>query len=193
MDGLTGILVCGGKSTRMGTDKKLLKIGNQLLIDRLLLFLKETCSEILISNNDDKLDSLNYPVIRDQVADIGPMGGVYSCLNYSSSNLNFVLACDMPLVTGKLLRKMLSLAHNHQAVIPVYNNRPHPLYGLYNKSIAPLMKQQIDKENYSLQKLLKQIDVFYLKTDSLEASELVNMNTPTEYLAYEQMSRALYG
>lgn len=189
MEGLTGILVCGGKSTRMGTDKRFLKVDNQPLIYRTLQVLDKRCTEVLISCNDAKLDFLTYNIIPDQFANMGPMGGIYTCLKSSSNNLNFVVACDMPMVSGNLLEKMLKIVDKQQAVIPLLNNRPQPLYGLYNKSITPAIKHSIDKNNFSLQSLLKQMDTYYVEADQNDALELMNINTYSEYIAYEQMAR----
>lgn len=191
MEELTGILLCGGKSQRMGTDKALLELQNQPMVRYPLKKLEATCSEILISANDNRLDFLGYRVVPDEIKNIGPIGGLYSCLKQSIHELNFVLACDMPLITGSLLRKMLQMAQSYDVVVPLVNQRAEPLYGLYHKNIVASIKYFIDQETYALHKLLSYMNVCYIKPEPEDALELFNINTPAGILNYGQLSGSI--
>ena len=186
---LTGILLCGGKSLRMGTDKALLELKSMPMVTYPLKIMQQFCSEILISVNDRRLDFLGYPTIRDQIQDIGPMGGLQACLKYSTNNLNLVLACDMPLINGLLMKKMIWVAEQYDAVVPMLNHRPEPLYALYKKNILEAVEQSIGQKVYSLQKLLSKLNVCYIETEDDQINELVNVNTPSEIENYERLSK----
>lgn len=186
---LTGILLCGGKSLRMGTDKALLELKSMPMVTYPLKIMQQFCSEILISVNDRRLDFLGYPTIRDQIQDIGPMGGLQACLKYSTNNLNLVLACDMPLINGLLMKKMIWVAEQYDAVVPMLNHRPEPLYALYKKNILEAVEQSIGQKVYSLQKLLSKLNVCYIETEDEQVNELVNVNTPSEIENYERLSK----
>ena len=86
----TGIILAGGKSERMGTDKGMVKFRNKFLVEYPLEALKPSCPTILISSNNDDYRIFGYPIIQDLVSDTGPMGGIYSCLLNSESHYNLV-------------------------------------------------------------------------------------------------------
>lgn len=179
---MTGILLSGGKSLRMGSDKAFVKINEQPMITYPLKVLEAWCSQILISANNAKLDFLGYPVIRDEIPDIGPLGGLYSCLKQSSNEINLLIACDMPQVTGTLLDRMLCLANQHEVVVPVINQHVEPLFALYQKNILSRIKQSIDEKRYSMRKFLSKLDVYYFEIEPSEVSEFLNVNTPSEII-----------
>jgi len=189
MKGLTGILLCGGKSSRMGTDKALLKIQHQHMVSYPLQVMQQRCSEILISANDSRLDFLDYPVICDEITGIGPIGGLYTCLKQSTNDLNLVLACDMPLITGGVLEKMLQIVQEYDAVVPLVDQRAEPLYALYHKRILTKIKHSLDQKTYAMQKMLSQADVYYMTVEPDHELELFNVNTPSEILNYGQLAR----
>ncbi len=150
--------------------------------------MQQFCSEILISVNDRRLNFLGYPTIRDQIQDIGPMGGLQACLKYSTNNLNLVLACDMPLINGLLMKTMIWVAEQYDTVVPMLNHRPEPLYALYKKNILEAVEQSIGQKVYSLQKLLSKLNVCYIETEGEQVNELVNVNTPSEIENYKRLS-----
>lgn len=186
MENLTGILLGGGKSQRMGTDKALLTVNNQPMISYPLNTLREWCSEILVSANDNRFDFLGYPVIHDEFPGIGPIGGLYSCLRLSSNYKNIVVACDMPALNGSILKKLISVKESYDIIVPIVNQRPEPLYALYHKSVLPKLELLIQKNIYSLQKLLSLANVLYITPGEHETNEFLNINTPGELSVYEQ-------
>jgi molybdopterin-guanine dinucleotide biosynthesis protein A len=190
MENLTGILLGGGKSQRMGTDKALLTVNNQPMISYPLNTLKEWCSEILVSANDNRLNFLGYPIINDEFPGIGPMGGLYSCLSFSSNHKNIVVACDMPALNGSILKKLISVNEKCDVVVPVVNHRPEPLYALYHKSVLPTVAMLIHQKIYSLQKLLSLANVLYITPEKHETNELLNINSPVELLEYARYTNS---
>lgn len=188
MEKLGGILLCGGKSSRMGKDKALLEIKNKPMVSYPLKVLQQFCSGILISANDSRLNFFGYPIIRDEIKDIGPIGGIQACLKQSMYTQNLVLACDMPFITGELVSKMIAKAEKYDAVVPLVNHKAEPLYAIYKTSILPMINHCIDQQNYSLQKLLLKLNVYYLEVKQDEKIELCNFNTASEILTYEQLS-----
>lgn len=188
MEKLTGILLCGGKSLRMGTDKALLELQHQPMVSYSLRILQKYCHNIIISANDSRLDFLGYHIVYDVVKNIGPMGGLHACLMKSTNRRSIVLACDMPLITGNLLKQMLDVESEYDVVAPKVNQRPEPLHAIYQKSILSKIEQAISQKTYSLHKLLSQLNVFYMDMDVQQTNELFNANTPAELKAYERLS-----
>jgi molybdopterin-guanine dinucleotide biosynthesis protein A len=177
---LTGILMCGGKSSRMGKDKYALLYNALPLYKPSLTTLEKYCTQILVSSNINFPEFENYTIIEDLVKDIGPMGGIYSCLKMSKSNYNIVLACDMPLVTGDLMSKLIAnLKDDYDAVVPEFLGRPEPLYAIYKRSILLSIEECIKKEKYALNYLLSTLNVCYVKVEE-DCTEFQNINTPQE-------------
>ncbi len=109
MDGInTGVILCGGKSSRMNTDKALLKLGESTIIEIIYNKLKNIFKEVLISANDiEKYKFLNAKIIKDIYTDRGPLAGIHSALKYSESEKIFVTACDIQLVPTELINYLL--------------------------------------------------------------------------------------
>ena len=178
---LTGILMCGGKSSRMGKDKYALLYNNLPLYKPALNTLQQFCNEIIISCNVAFPEFADFTVVEDDVKEIGPMGGIYSCLKRSSTRYNIVLACDMPLVNGELMTRLLDTTATYDAIVPLVNGWPEPLYAIYNVSIIPMLETFIRAGRYSLKQILKESDVYYVHADT-DVQELKNVNTPAELM-----------
>lgn len=173
--------MCGGKSSRMGKDKYALLYNDLPLYKPVLNTLQQFCDKIIISSNVAFPEFADFTVVEDEVKEIGPMGGIYSCLKKSSAKYNMILACDMPLVNGELMTQLLSIANDYDAIVPLVNGRPEPLYAIYNISIIPTLEAFIRAGRYSLKQMLSGLEVCYVHVDT-DVQELKNVNTPAELL-----------
>jgi len=157
--------------------------------------LKEVCHPVLISANTIDYKSFGYPVIRDKVSGIGPLGGIYSSLLKSSNELNFILSCDMPLISTDLVRYIISERDEHQVVIPMFNGFPEPLCAFYKKEITDILLVSIQAGVYKIQDVVKGLDTKYLKIDSaLEFCHedlFANVNEPHELSRIEKLINKL--
>jgi molybdenum cofactor guanylyltransferase len=153
---LTGIILAGGKSRRMGMEKGLVEFNGQPLITYAINVFKELCGEIIISSNSDCYNHLGLKIVPDFHPDTGPMGGIYSCLKNSVNEINLVLSCDMPFVTVEIFDLLLANRADAQACVPWYENEKfEPLCGVYHKSILDKMYVFIKNNNYKLPDLFK--------------------------------------
>jgi molybdenum cofactor guanylyltransferase len=152
---ITGILLAGGMSRRMGREKGTLQIGKTKLYQYPLRILEKICGEVLISTcNSDIFDS-KHKTICDEIKGIGPLGGIYSCLKQSDSELNLILSYDMPLVNESLFSLLTSLVEDYDIVLPaMQENKPEPLCGLYRKSVTEIMEDIIEQKNYAVHTML---------------------------------------
>lgn len=156
-DGLkiTGILLAGGMSTRMGKEKGMVKLGNHPLYEYPLKVLESTCDEILISTCNSTVLPVSYPMVCDELEGIGPMGGIYTCLKYSSNELNIILSYDMPGVNEALIKYLISERDNFDMLVPALRiDRPEPLCGLYRKNALNVLEDCIQKKVYAVHKAL---------------------------------------
>ncbi len=93
-------------------------------------------------------------VVSDLIPGAGPLGGIYSGLMVSSTEYNFVFACDMPFLNVNLIQYMLRKKTDYDVLIPKYGDCLEPLHGVYSKSIIPVIKEKIEQGNYRIQSIL---------------------------------------
>ncbi len=152
---ITGILLAGGKSKRMGREKGTLEIGKRKLFEYPLGVLETICDEILISSCSDPVPITGYRVVCDEIKGIGPMGGIYTCLSQSKTDLNIVLSYDMPLVRENLLRHLVEQSQGWDVVIPaLHAEKPEPLCALYRKSALGVFQDLINKKQYAVHQVI---------------------------------------
>jgi molybdopterin-guanine dinucleotide biosynthesis protein A len=180
---ITGIILTGGKSRRMGTDKALIEMGGQTLITRAIDFCRTFCDEILISSNipGHKVEGLQ--LINDEINDCGPMGGIYSCLKQSTNEWNFVLSVDSPFVTTEFVSFLLTKKDGYNAVVPVHKNGKEPLIALYHKNGLPEIEVQLAKGNFKMDFLLGQVKTNFVDSQSWVEKYpnlFYNMNYPED-------------
>lgn len=185
---LTGIILAGGQSSRMGSEKGLVIFQGKPLIRYALDVLSPLCDEILISTNSESYNSLGYKVIPDKIAGIGPMGGIYSCLIISKNDLNLVLSCDMPYITDEIFRLLLENMGQAVISIPWYKDEYYePLCGVYHKDVISSLLSYIKKNNFKLPNLFKEIAFAPLNVSNLNpplsSNYFFNINKPDDLTA----------
>jgi molybdopterin-guanine dinucleotide biosynthesis protein A len=177
---ISGIILSGGKSSRMGTDKGLLQFKNRPLIEYSLQLLKPCCNEILISTNKKKYEYLGLPLIKDELKDIGPIGGIYSCIKKINNDKALITACDIPEIMPEILQSLVELSKNADVVyLSLPSGKIQSLPLLISKKIESVIDSQIKKKEFALHKLIsacKRTDEISLKEIIIER-ELPNINS----------------
>ena len=162
---LTGIILSGGKSTRMNKEKGLCIFNGKPMIEHILDALKPICNQILISANNEQYDYLGYKTITDKYSGIGPISGIYSGLEASQSDNNIILSCDMPLVSVGLIRYIYDNRDDFDIVIPERNDFLEPLCAYYHRRILSNIEIAIQNKSFKLIKLIKSLNYKPLKID----------------------------
>jgi molybdenum cofactor guanylyltransferase len=184
-----GIILSGGKSSRMGTNKALLKINQKPNIERIKHELENLVDElILVSNEPEQYQFLNITTVTDDFPGRGPLAGIHAGLKASSYQKNLVVACDMPFISAKLGRILLEQSKDFDAVIPIVNGRQQMLFAVYQKGILPEIEKCIIGDNVAIKHVLDSFNVRYIEENELKEYcsgnlELIffNMNYPDEY------------
>lgn len=188
---LTGIILAGGKSGRMGKDKGLCSFREKALVTYAIEVLQPICGRMIISaNNVAGYHAFGYEVIPDEIPGIGPMGGLYSCLKHSSTKHNLVLSCDTPFVNTQLFTYLLQHLGDYLVVVPRHGDGLiEPLAAYYSKDILTEVEQAIDRGAYKLMTLLqtvKQREVAVNQSQTFFSGQLFhNLNTPDDLLRCE--------
>src|SRR5512136_2460327 len=118
MSSMTGVILSGGKSTRMGTNKAFLEIGGKRLIDRTMLVFRDMFPEIILVTNSP-LDYLDQDCIiaSDIFKNKGALGGIYTGLFYASYDHVFVSACDMPFLNRSFIEHLIKCVDKYDIVV----------------------------------------------------------------------------
>ncbi|MFL6559710.1 MAG: molybdenum cofactor guanylyltransferase [Bacillus sp. (in: firmicutes)] len=183
------IILSGGKSSRMGTNKALLKINKKTNIERITDTLKGSFNDIiLVTNNPEHYQFLGLPMVTDIYPGQGPLAGIHTGLLASKFDVNFIAACDMPFVSGELAEVLVNQCGDYDAVIPIINGRQHPLFAVYQKRVTKEIAHSIEAGRLRIKQLLEQLHVKYVTEENLQAycsndleRVFFNMNHPNEY------------
>jgi molybdopterin-guanine dinucleotide biosynthesis protein A len=181
------IILAGGKSSRMGTNKALLKINETPNIERILMSLQAVFPQpILVCNDPEPYQYLGIKIVNDHFPGKGPLAGIHAGLKASSHEINLVVACDMPFVSVVLAEDLLNKSGDWDAVVPVIEGRQHPLFAVYKKKLVVVIEKMINEERLRMKDLLDQVRVRYLTEQELKLADspeqiFFNMNHPQEY------------
>jgi molybdenum cofactor guanylyltransferase len=183
------IILSGGRSSRMGTNKALLKINGKANIERIADNLKLLFDDIiLVTNEPEPYSFLGLKMVSDQYPGMGPLAGVHAGLEASHFEINFVIACDMPFFSVELASAFVDHCSHYDAVVPVINGKQHPLFSVFKKEAANKIEQSITAGRLRMKHLLNDLNVLYLTEKELQTySQLdlerifFNMNHPNEY------------
>ncbi len=136
---VSGILLAGGKSARMGTDKAFLDIGGERLIDRILKVYKSLFDDIVIVTNEPLafLEFSEAAVVTDIYKGKGPLGGIYTGLFYAKNPCAFVSACDMPFLSAAFIAFLVAQTGRQDIIVPVTENGYQPLCAVYSQKCLP--------------------------------------------------------
>src|SRR4030088_184026 len=142
MDGnvvaVTAFILAGGKSTRMGTDKAFVTLNGRSLLERMLDVGRSVTADVRVIGNTQKFSQF-APTVEDVFGDCGPLGGIHAALRASPSELNLILAVDLPLVSTALLQYLITRAQSApgaSATVPHAAGGWQPLCVVYRRGVA---------------------------------------------------------
>lgn len=183
---VTGIILSGGKSSRLGEEKGLAAFNGKPLVSYAIEILKPLCGKLVISANNQmqEYEKFGYEIVQDEFEGIGPMGGILACLKKSESRFNIVLSCDTPFVSTALFDYLLKEAEHYQIVVPKHDGFIEPLCAVYATNVLWELQHSVESGNFKMHDFFKKADLkaIDISTDLPFFSEdlFVNINTPKE-------------
>lgn len=176
----TGVILAGGKSRRMGEDKRFLKVGEATLLERCVHVMSQVFSEVLvvIAQDSPALEVPGCRVHRDLIPDCGSLGGLYTGLSQASQDRIFSVACDMPFLNPEMIRWFLALDDEADIVMARLETGLQPLHAVYGKRALPYLKQKVEARELKIQ------------TVAAESSLRVRIVFPEEWKALDSQSRS---
>ena len=185
---VTGILLAGGKSRRMGEDKRYLVVGEQTLLERGLSVLRSAFQEVLVVIAQDSPSlGVDARVVRDLVPDCGSLGGLYTGLIQATTPWIFAVACDMPFLNQAVIAQFTSRRVAVDIVMAKLAGQLHPMHALYGKRCVPVVEQMIQARQLKIQGMVSQppLQVKYVTEEDLFTLDpswrsFFNVNTVAE-------------
>ncbi len=185
----TAVVLTGGKSSRMGRPKALLPFDDEPLIAHVVRRLGRIFAEtVVVAAPDQELPPLPVALVRDEVAYQGPVSGIYHGLRAATKEVCFVTSCDAPFLNLMLISHLLSQIADWDVVVPFWQERFQPLHAVYRRSVAPLLREQLERSELRPISLYpkvrtREIHEVEVRRFDPEGLSFLNMNTPEDYQA----------
>lgn len=164
---ISGFILAGGKSNRMGTDKALLLVHDEPFLKRMIRLISPLCKTVKISGKRSEYAVFNIEMIPDLYTGCGPLSGIISSLKNTSTEWNLLVSVDVPYVNEELILFLISQIGKYDCIIPVHDGGAEPLIGLYNRQILPSLEEIIRQGDYKLTRILTKLNVLYVDCNSL--------------------------
>ncbi len=178
---MTGIILSGGKSSRMGSDKGFMLYKNKAFIQHIIDALKPLVTEIIIVSDNPDYDIFKLKRINDIIKDAGPLAGIYSGLEASKTTQNLVLSCDVPLINTATLQKLINQVEDDVDIIQIKSHEKlMPLIALYKTQCKTTFLNILQLGERRLQMALNQLQVKTITLNKAEEIYTANINTPTD-------------
>lgn len=184
---ISAFILAGGRSTRMGRDKAFLELGGRSLLERALALGRSVAAHVAIVGERAKFVSF-APVAPDIYPDCGPLGGIHAALSGSNTELNLILAVDMPLVNSRFLEYLISRTEASGTVVtvPQVKGRYQPLCAVYRRAFAAVAEKALTTGRNKIDALFSQVPLCVINDEELSqggfgSAMFRNVNTPAEW------------
>ena len=186
---MTGVLVAGGKSRRMGRDKRLLELGGQTLLQRSLSVLQSLFDEVLIALAEPlpQLTGQGYRVVTDLIPNCATLGGLYTGLSSASHPRIFAVGCDMPFLNPAVIRRLAERGAQVDVAMPTLATGLQPMHAVYSKACLPHLERMAKAQELKVQGLSEVPDLtvrLVSEKDFLDVDpqllSFFNINTPAD-------------
>lgn len=183
---VTGIILVGGKSRRMGQDKAFLKVDGICMLDRILEAFR-TCFDriILVGDREERFSGYDLNVVPD-IYPGSALGGIYTGLHAVTTEHSFVSSCDLPYPNVEIIRHLCSLKDDFDAVVPSTLHGFEPLFAVYSKNCLPTIKTFLENGNFCAYAYYPEVKTRAVTDDELsqfncDGKAFLNINTPEEF------------
>src|SRR5712671_3223959 len=184
---VTAFILAGGKSTRMGADKAFVSLNGRSLLERMMEVGKSVTPDVRIIGNAHKFSQF-APTMEDVFQDCGPLGGIHAALRASSTELNVILAVDLPYVSPALLKYLIARAQSApgiRATVPHAAGGWQPLCAVYRRQFADAAESALRAGRYKIDELFDPVSTQRIEEEELASAGFSreifrNLNTREE-------------
>src|SRR5215472_15674529 len=194
-ENLTGFVLAGGKSTRMGSDKAALTLHGRTLLETALAALREVAPEVFILGAP-QLYGAHGTAIPDIFPGCGPLGGIHAALSYTRTRFNLVVAVDTPFVSREFMAYLAGRAIDSSAIvtIPEVAGYLEPVCAVYSRDFLAIAEQALRRGDNKITPLLPQDEILVIRESELKRFAFTgemfdNLNTPEDLERARRRSR----
>lgn len=183
------IVLCGGRSRRMGRDKASLPFGGETLLERTVRIMRGCTSEVVVvAREGQAVAAGDYRIARDPAEGLGPLAGLAAGLAAIESERAFVTSCDAPLLRPEFVRWLVEQSRGHEAAVPFVNGYHMVLAAVYSRSVLPIAQRLVDEDRLRPLFLIQAVDARMVSADEIrpvdpDLASFTNCNTPDSYAA----------
>jgi molybdopterin-guanine dinucleotide biosynthesis protein A len=188
IEGITGVILAGGSSSRMGRNKALLEVDGSPIITRTYRTLASLFHEVIVVTNSPlDYDFLPCRKVPDIYPGCGSIAGLHSALAHSSTAHTFVTACDLPFLDPVIIRYLCDIrTEGYYAVVPISEGGQEPLHALYSSACKDVFENAIQQGERKILDILGRMNIRQVTDDELQrvggqTKTFLNVNTPEEY------------
>jgi len=185
---VSGIVLAGGQSRRLGRDKAVEPVGGRPLICRVVERVAQVSDEVVVVVADQARGTAlplpaGHRIALDLYPGKGSLAGIFSGLSSARAEWGIVVACDMPFLNLALLHYMLSLRQGADAVVPMLEGRPEPTHAIYAKGCLPYIERRLKADDLKIAGFFDEVRVKYVEEADITRFDpdhlsFFNVNTP---------------
>lgn len=176
---ITGIILAGGKSSRIGSDKGFLLLKNKPFIQHIIDAMQPLVQNITIVSNNPDYDIFKLKRVNDLIKNSGPLAGLYTGLHYSNTENNLVLSCDVPLINTETLKNLTNQIENNIDVIQLESKgKSMPLIAMYKKHCENKLFELLQQGERRLRVAVNTFKVNTIVLSETSEKFTKNINTP---------------
>lgn len=196
---VSGVLLAGGLSRRMGKDKRAVAVDGETLFNRVLHAYEEVFTEIIIvvAEPSSITDGLSHSVVTDLIPQKGPMGGLYTGLSHTTKSRVFTAACDMPFLSVPLIHRLCEFSTHADVTMVHLDIGIQPMQSIYSKKCIAALRSLIDENQLEMRSILSQPELAYKIVDQKQIVDLdshcvsfMNVNTPSDLEMANKLCRS---
>lgn len=173
MSQITPLILAGGESRRMGTNKSFVSLAGKPMIEVVTAKIKEIFSlpPMLITNSPQLYSYLGLKMVEDIIKGKGPLGGIHAGLSNSPSQFNFIFGCDMPFLNRDLIQYMIKQIGEEDLIIPRHGVCLEPLHAIYSKNCLASIEEILNKGALKIQSFFPQVKIHYIEEREIQQFE----------------------
>jgi molybdopterin-guanine dinucleotide biosynthesis protein A len=183
---MTGIILSGGKSLRMGENKAFIQVEGIPIIKKIHNLFRELFQEIIIVTNQKELfTDFNSRIFSDLIPDRGVLGGLYTGIFFSTFSYSFCVACDMPFIKKTVVQYLIEKTEGYDVIVPKTSDGLQPLHAIYSKNCLNAITKVMEKGNYKILDFYEMVKIKIVEEDDFilldpYRESFINVNTPEE-------------
>jgi len=183
---MTGIILSGGKSLRIGENKAFIQVEGIPIIKKIHNLFRELFQEIIIVTNQKELFSdFKSRIFSDLIPDRGVLGGLYTGIFFSTFSYFFCVACDMPFIKKAVVQYLIEKTEGYDVIVPKTSDGLQPLHAIYSKNCLNAITKVMEKGNYKILDFYEMVKIKIVEEDDFIfldpfRESFINVNTPEE-------------